>query len=143
MIERRAYLDALWRWKDKQVIKVITGIRRCGKSTLMALYQQELVERGVAREQILSVNLEDYANYALRDPHKLHAHVLAQAEKVQGKLYVCLLYTSAPSLKLQRMTAIFPQSRKTRIKTHKDMKTAPHFTVRGCCHSSSFAFLAR
>ena len=64
MIERRAYLDALWRWKDKQVIKVITGIRRCGKSTLMALYQQELVERGVAREQILSVNLEDYANYA-------------------------------------------------------------------------------
>ncbi len=40
MIERRAYLDALWRWKDKQVIKVITGIRRCGKSTLMALYQQ-------------------------------------------------------------------------------------------------------
>lgn len=90
MIERRAYLDALWRWKDKQVIKVITGIRRCGKSTLMALYQQELVERGVAREQILSVNLEDYANYALRNPHKLHAHVLAQAEKVQGKLYVFL-----------------------------------------------------
>lgn len=90
MIERRAYLDALWRWKDKQVIKVITGIRRCGKSTLMALYQQELVERGVAREQILSVNLEDYSNYALRDPHKLHAHVLAQAEKVQGKLYVFL-----------------------------------------------------
>ena len=90
MIERRAYLDALWRWKDKQVIKVITGIRRCGKSTLMALYQQELVERGVAREQILSVNLEDYANYALRDPRKLHAHVLAQAEKVQGKLYVFL-----------------------------------------------------
>ena len=90
MIERRAYLDARWRWKDKQVIKVITGIRRCGKSTLMALYQQELVERGMAREQILSVNLEDYANYALRDPHKLHAHVLAQAEKVQGKLYVFL-----------------------------------------------------
>lgn len=90
MIERRAYLDALWRWKDKQVIKVITGIRRCGKSTLMALYQQELVERGVAREQILSVNLEDYSNYTLRDPHKLHAHVLAQAEKVQGKLYVFL-----------------------------------------------------
>ena len=90
MIERRAYLDALWRWKDKQVIKVITGIRRCGKSTLMALYQQELIERGVAREQILSVNLEDYANYALCDPHKLHAHVLAQAEKVQGKLYVFL-----------------------------------------------------
>ena len=90
MIERRAYLDALWRWKDKQVIKVITGIRRCGKSTLMALYQQELIERGVAREQILSVNLEDYANYTLRDPHKLHAHVLAQAEKVQGKLYVFL-----------------------------------------------------
>ena len=44
----------------------------------------------MAREQILSVNLEDYANYALRDPHKLHAHVLAQAEKVQGKLYVFL-----------------------------------------------------
>ena len=40
MIERKEYLDMLLRWKDKQVIKVITGIRRCGKSTLMEMFQQ-------------------------------------------------------------------------------------------------------
>ena len=59
MIERKEYLDALRRWKDKQIIKVITGIRRCGKSTLMELFQQELLQNGVPQSQIIAVNLED------------------------------------------------------------------------------------
>ena len=79
MIERKEYLEALRRWRDKRVIKVITGIRRCGKSTLMELFQAELRREGVPEERIIAIHLEDYANLALRDPMKLHAHILAQA----------------------------------------------------------------
>ena len=68
MIERKEYLDTLRRWQDRQVIKVITGLRRCGKSTLMELFQEELRRQGVSDEQIIAVNLEDYRNMALRDP---------------------------------------------------------------------------
>ena len=56
MIERREYLEQLIRWKDKQVIKVITGVRRSGKSTLMKLYQDFLRAQGVVAEQIIAIN---------------------------------------------------------------------------------------
>ncbi|MGN1367402.1 MAG: ATP-binding protein [Aristaeellaceae bacterium] len=89
MIERKEYLDALRRWRDKRVIKVITGIRRCGKSTLLELFQAELRREGVPEESILAINLEDYANIELRDPMKLHAHIVAQSSKTE-KTYVFL-----------------------------------------------------
>lgn len=59
MIERNDYLDMLKRFKDKEIIKVITGIRRCGKSTLLELYQDYLLNNGVTKEQIISINLEE------------------------------------------------------------------------------------
>ncbi|MEG0863326.1 MAG: ATP-binding protein [Clostridia bacterium] len=89
MIERKEYLEALRRWKDKQIIKVITGIRRCGKSTLMALFQQELLQKDVKEDHILAINMEDFANYALRDPMKLHQHILDHVCK-EGRTYVFL-----------------------------------------------------
>lgn len=89
MIERKEYLEALRRWKDKQIIKVITGIRRCGKSTLMALFQQELLQKNVKEDHILAINMEDFANYALRDPMKLHQHILDHVCK-EGRTYVFL-----------------------------------------------------
>ena len=52
MVERKEYLDELIGWKDEQVIKVVTGIRRCGKSTLLAQYQTWLKENGIADAQI-------------------------------------------------------------------------------------------
>lgn len=76
MIERTRYLDRLERWRDKRIIKVITGIRRCGKSTLMAQYQEKLLQSGVDAGQIIAINLEDYAFVDLLDPKKLHAYVL-------------------------------------------------------------------
>lgn len=79
MIERVRYLDRLDRWRDKQVIKVITGIRRCGKSTLMAQYQEKLLQSGVGTDQIVAVNLEDYAFADLLDPKKLYTYVLEKA----------------------------------------------------------------
>lgn len=59
MINRQEYLDKLSSLKDKPIIKVITGIRRCGKSTLLDLYEQQLRQSGVAPEQIIRVNLEE------------------------------------------------------------------------------------
>ena len=44
MVERKEYLEALLSWKNEQVIKVVTGIRRCGKSTLLAQFQQRLLQ---------------------------------------------------------------------------------------------------
>ncbi len=84
MIERKAYLDALRRWRDKQVIKVITGIRRCGKSTLMELFREELRREGIPDSRIIAVNLEDYSNTALRDPMKLRSFILDRA-RGEGK----------------------------------------------------------
>ena len=59
MIQRQAYLDSLISFRDKMLIKVVTGIRRCGKSTLFELYQDYLRDDGVSDNQIISINLED------------------------------------------------------------------------------------
>ena len=59
MIERNDYLNLLIRFKDKELIKVITGISRCGKSTLLDLYKNYLMNNGIEEEQIISINLED------------------------------------------------------------------------------------
>ena len=67
MIERTEYLEELKKWKDKDLIKVITGIRRCGKSTLFELYIKYLKEIGISDDHIISINLEspeyDFADY--------------------------------------------------------------------------------
>lgn len=59
LINRKDYIDWLNLWRDKPLIKVITGVRRCGKSTLLSLYRKDLLESGVKKEQIISINLED------------------------------------------------------------------------------------
>lgn len=59
MIERPEYLKELQKFKDKKLIKVVTGIRRCGKSTLLEIYKNYLLEIGINKDQIISINLED------------------------------------------------------------------------------------
>lgn len=59
MIERNEYLNFLIKLKDKQIIKVVTGIRRCGKSTLFRLYKDYLINNGVDESQIISMNFEE------------------------------------------------------------------------------------
>ena len=60
MVERKEYLNQLWAWKDEQIIKVVTGIRRCGKSVLLEQYQNKLLSTGIDPEQIISINFEDW-----------------------------------------------------------------------------------
>lgn len=81
IIERKEYLDKLIAFRDKQIIKIITGVRRCGKSTLMELFQDYLRSNGVSEEQIVSVNLEDFDFYELRDPAKLHSYIKERLSK--------------------------------------------------------------
>ncbi len=75
MIQRKEYLNKLKEWREKQLIKVITGVRRCGKSTLLTLYQDYLKSVGVKEEQIISINLEDIAFEHLRDYRMLYAYI--------------------------------------------------------------------
>ena len=75
MVERKEYLQQLLSWKDEQVIKVVTGIRRCGKSTLLQQYQNLLRQQGVAQEQIISINFEDLDYEALLDYKALYRYV--------------------------------------------------------------------
>ena len=83
-IERHNYLQKLIAFKDKKLIKVITGIRRCGKSTIMEIYRDWLIAHGVTQEQIIYLNFEDYDYFELRDPRKLYSYVkpLIQQDKM-------------------------------------------------------------
>lgn len=74
-IERTTYLNQLKDLQDKQIIKVITGVRRCGKSTLMEIYQDYLRDNGVQENQIIVINFEDFDNFELRDSQKLYQYV--------------------------------------------------------------------
>ena len=67
MVERKEYLKKLIAWKDEQVIKVVTGIRRCGKSTLLELYKNYLRNNGVAENRIVTVNFEELENEWLQE----------------------------------------------------------------------------
>ena len=75
MVQRSEYLQQLKVWKDEKVIKVVTGIRRCGKSTLLQQFQTYLKENGVAEEQIISINFEELEFEHLLSYRELYAYI--------------------------------------------------------------------
>ena len=107
LIQREQYLAFLRRHKDQDVIKVVSGVRRCGKSTLFELFKQELLASGVKANQIISINFEDLEFEPLQEYHALHEYIVerlipdipmyvfldevqhvVQFEKVVGSLFV-------------------------------------------------------
>ena len=84
LIQREEYLNRLIALKDKQIIKVVTGVRRCGKSKLLELYKEWLIEHGVEEKQIISINFEDMDFEELTDYKKLYAYL--KAHLVEGKM---------------------------------------------------------
>lgn len=72
MINREEYLNQLSDFKDKQLIKVITGIRRCGKSTLFELYREYLLNNGIDEDQIISLNFESAEFYSIKNYEALY-----------------------------------------------------------------------
>lgn len=79
MINRTEYLEQLKRFKDKDLIKVVTGIRRCGKSTLFELFINYLQESGIKDEQIIKINLED-ADYNFENYKELYDFINKQLD---------------------------------------------------------------
>ena len=75
MIARTEYLNRLIGFQDKRVIKIITGIRRCGKSTLLEMFREYLLGNGVSPERIVAVNFEDFGFRHLRNAEALHQYV--------------------------------------------------------------------
>lgn len=75
MINRKEYIDSLIHFKDKNLIKVVTGIRRCGKSTLFELFQDYLLENGIDRTQIIQINLEDGDYRNIRTSEALYNYI--------------------------------------------------------------------
>lgn len=75
MVERKEYLNQLLAWKNEQVIKVVTGIRRCGKSTLLKQYQDKLKSEGVSPDQIISINFEELENEPLLEYKALYQYI--------------------------------------------------------------------
>lgn len=75
MLERNDYIEILKRFKDKELIKVITGLRRCGKSTILKLYKEYLLNNGVSQDQIISINLEDLKYNFITDYMSLYNYI--------------------------------------------------------------------
>ncbi|MGN0558591.1 MAG: ATP-binding protein [Acutalibacteraceae bacterium] len=75
MVQRKEYLELLRQWKDEQVIKVITGIRRCGKSTLLKMYQEYLKTLDITDDCIIYINFEELENEELLDYKSLYSYV--------------------------------------------------------------------
>lgn len=89
MIDRPYYLEWLNRWKKKDLIKVVTGMRRCGKSTVLELFQQSLKNEGVSEDNILSINFESMDEDYPTEAKQLYDYVIARLSK-KGMTYVFL-----------------------------------------------------
>lgn len=88
LIDRREYVAWLKSYKDKPLIKVVTGLRRVGKSTIFDLYIQELKKDNIDDNQILKINFEDLDNEPLRDKRALYSHIMSHTHN--KPLYVFL-----------------------------------------------------
>ncbi|MCL2283802.1 MAG: ATP-binding protein [Fibromonadales bacterium] len=88
-INRPEYLKFLRNWKDENVIKVISGVRRCGKSTLFEIYKRHLLKNGVNPKQIISINFEEFGFSDLHNAEKLYAYLKKRAQGKQ-KYYIFL-----------------------------------------------------
>lgn len=89
MIQREEYLNWLIKLKDKHIIKVITGIRRCGKSTIFRLYQEYLLKNNISEKQIIDLNFDDNKNRDLLEQNKLYDYIISKAVS-DKKTYIFL-----------------------------------------------------
>lgn len=90
MIVRERYMRIIRDFIDKPVVKVITGMRRSGKSALLELTRGELISRGVDKNNIIFMNFESLRYEALKDYKALYAEVMRRAETAEGRVYILL-----------------------------------------------------
>lgn len=89
IIYRKQYMDKLISLKDKNITKVLTGIRRCGKSTILNQFKNYLIENGIKNENIISINFEDNNNNNLLDGEILHKYIMEHTDS-NTKNYIFL-----------------------------------------------------
>ncbi len=85
---REDYLRELWRFKDQEVIKILTGVRRCGKSTILKQFRVRLTDSGVPEEDVLYINMESLSNNRFTDGMVLYNHIIGLYNG--RKLYIML-----------------------------------------------------
>jgi predicted AAA+ superfamily ATPase len=90
MKNRDLYLTQLIHYKDKPLIKVITGIRRCGKSTLLSLFENHLIETGIPKDHIIRMNFESFEFDEISSYKELHAYIKKQFKNPKDKYYILL-----------------------------------------------------
>lgn len=88
MIKRELYMSRIRPFIGSELIKVMTGVRRSGKSVMLELIREELREMGVRTEQFISINFEDMRYAHLQTAEALHEEVLRRAENIDGKVYL-------------------------------------------------------
>jgi hypothetical protein len=89
MIERKDFLDLLWKWKGHDLIKVVTGVRRCGKSTVLEAFAERLVERGTPKEAVLRMDFESEEFDGMESVEEARAWLAARRPK-RGRTVVIL-----------------------------------------------------
>lgn len=90
MIKREAYMERIRPFIGTDIIKVLTGIRRCGKSVMLELIQEELVQQGISRLQIVKLNFEEIGNAPLCTATALYENITAKMAGITGKAYIFL-----------------------------------------------------
>lgn len=88
MIKREMYMSRIRPFIGDELIKVMTGIHRSGKSVMLKLIQEELLENNVMPEQIISVNFEDMRYSHILNARALHDEIIQRAEGITGKAYI-------------------------------------------------------
>lgn len=90
MIVRERYMRVIRDFMDKPVVKIITGMRRSGKSALLELTRQELLDRGIKDTNIIFINFESLRYEALKDYKALYSEIVKKAEQTDGRVYILL-----------------------------------------------------
>ena len=90
MIMRERYMQQIRDFMDKPVVKVLTGMRRSGKSALLELTQEELLSRGVSRQNIIFMNFESLRYESLKNYKALYEEITARVEQTEGRVYLLL-----------------------------------------------------
>ncbi len=88
MIKREMYMSRIRPFIGTELIKIMTGIRRCGKSVMLELIKQELIESGIALSQFISINFEEMGYSHLQTAKALHDEIIKRADQIGGKVYL-------------------------------------------------------
>lgn len=90
MIKRESYINEIKKFMNKPIIKVITGMRRSGKSIILKLISEELINEGVSSNNIMYINFESLMFSELTDFKKLYNYIVEKSQTLQGKIYILL-----------------------------------------------------